>query len=520
MPNVDFSWNGKKIPTKETSFIISDIELLYPDGSFNHEDRKNRIIHGDNLEVLRALRKELEEDIDLIYIDPPFATGDRFKYSIEIGEDGKANIENIEAIEKSAYNDSWKDGLSSYLKMLYERLILMKDLISDTGSIFIHLDWHVSHYVKILMDEIFGKKNFRSEIIWQRTGGHHLSSKNMDVMTDTILWYSKSDEYTYHQPYQALTDEEIREKFPYVEEETGRRYTHEKLEQSSNSYSKGEERVIQGRRVVTNLGWRWTQKTFDERLKKNPDLIYWTENGRPRYKRYADEYKGRKIGNLWNDIQALTSNQTERVAFNYPTQKPESLLERIIKMASNEGDLVVDIFAGSGTTGAVSEKLNRRWIVSDSSLIAIHTAKKRLLDLGGYSANCDIQSGAFYLQRVTDNNLNLRVNDGKIGVDYKIDPPHLEITLKKFEFDEIDEIPEKLVDSIRHTTDYVDYWAIDFDYRGLPMIPSFFSFRTGKSRNLQTKATHHYTGNGEKVILIQVIDVFGSILYKKMKVKI
>lgn len=147
------------------------------------------------------------------------------------------------------------------------------------------------------MDEIFGRKNFRADTIWQRTPGHHLSS-TMDVMTDVILWYSKTEDVVYHQQYQYLTDEEIKEKFPYIEKETGRRFTHEKLEQSANAYSIGEKRRIGNREVTTNVGWRWTQETFDKRSKDNPHLIFSTSKGRPRYKRYADEYLGRKIGNL------------------------------------------------------------------------------------------------------------------------------------------------------------------------------------------------------------------------------
>ncbi len=166
-----------------------------------------------------------------------------------------------------------------------------------------------------------------------------------------------------------------------IETETGRRFQHVALEQSSNRSSRGETRVIQGRSVTSNIGWRWSQATFDERLLENPYLIYWTSSGRPRYKIYGDEYEGRPLGDIWTDVPYLSSGDSERN--NYPTQKPEALLERIIKASSNEGDLVLDSFVGSGTTAAVAEKLNRRWIGVDIGRFAIQTTRKRLLDISG-----------------------------------------------------------------------------------------------------------------------------------------
>ncbi|MHA2246546.1 MAG: site-specific DNA-methyltransferase [Candidatus Hodarchaeales archaeon] len=332
----------------------------------------NKLILGENKHVIESLLDEFTGKINVIYIDPPFYSGSTFKYSTEIGE-------NQEEKNNDVFRDTWgENGLEAYLSFMYERLIMMRELLTIDGTIFVHLDWHAAHYVKVMMDEIFGYGNFRSDIIWQRTPGHHLSS-TMDVMTDIILWYSKNSDFVYNQQYQPLTKDEEVMKFRYVEKETGRRFTHEKLEQRSNSYSIGEKRIINGREVTTDVGWRWTQETFDKRLAKNPHLIFWTGNGRPRYKRYADEYLGRKIGNLWTDIPSLASNDRERLG--YPTQKPEILLERIIKMSSNEGELVADFFCGSGTTLSVSEKLNRRWIGIDSSNHAIKLSKKRLLSI-------------------------------------------------------------------------------------------------------------------------------------------
>lgn len=324
----------------------------------------NRLVLGDNLEFLRTLPSQ---SIDLIYIDPPFFSGRQ--YNVIWGDTN----------EVRTFYDIWEGGIDTYLVWLNARLWEMRRVLKKTGSIYVHCDWHASHYIKCEMDKIFGYENFQNEIIWQRTLGHHLSSK-MDVMTDAILWYSKTRNFTFNSQYQKLTKTELEKKFPFVEKETGRRFTHEKLEQSSNVYSKGEVRIVQGRKIISNIGWRWAQDTFDRRLSENPHLIFWTKEGRPRYKRYADEYEGRKIGNFWTDIEPLSSNSSEYVG--YPTQKPKTLLGRVIEASSNEGDVVADFFCGGGTTPAVAMKLKRRFIVCDISRVAVAVTLDRLVKVG------------------------------------------------------------------------------------------------------------------------------------------
>jgi adenine-specific DNA-methyltransferase len=346
-------------------------------GKDTQEGWENRLIWGDNLLVMGSLLKEFAGKINLIYIDPPFATGDDFSFTVSIGDQAEVTKE-PSALEVKAYRDTWGKGMQSYLQMMYDRLVLMKELLADDGSIYVHLDWHVGNYVKVILDEIFGRESFQSEIIFKRTLGHHLAS-GLDNMVDIILWYSKTKNPIFNQEYQSLSKKELDEKFPFIEAETGRRFTHEKLEQSSNAYSRGEVRLIQGKKVVSNVGWRWSQKSFNERLKENPYCIFWTKEGRPRYKRYADEYEGRKIGNLWDDLTLISSGSSESV--NYPTQKPESLLKRIVKLSSRKNDLIADFFCGSGTTGVVAEKLGRRWIMCDLGRFAIYTTRKRLLDV-------------------------------------------------------------------------------------------------------------------------------------------
>ncbi len=365
----------------------------------------NQLFYGDNLDVLR---KHIPgESVDLIYLDPPFNSQRAYNIIFQ-DKKGKQPVSQIEAFE-----DTWRwtpqtmqafdevmanpgasyplkqmmtafkafmgpSDLMAYLTMMAIRLVELHRVLKKTGSLYLHCDPTASHYLKILLDNVFGQQNYRNEINWKRTLGHHLSTRSFDRMTDTIFFYTKDEGYPFQTQYASVTDKKILEKFPYVEPETGRKFTHEKLEKTSNAYSKGEVRIIQGRSVISNVGWIWTQDTFDERLMDNPNLIYWTGEGRPRYKRYADEYLGRQSSTLWDDIPPLSSNSSERLG--YPTQKPLALLDRIVHTSSNEGDLVLDPFCGCGTTVVAAERLGRRWIGIDITYYAIGLVKKRLAE--------------------------------------------------------------------------------------------------------------------------------------------
>ncbi|MEJ5264490.1 MAG: site-specific DNA-methyltransferase [Bacteroidales bacterium] len=345
----------------------------------------NKLIWGDNKLILSSLvngpmREEIEKQggLKLIYIDPPFAVGADFSYNITVNGEDVTKQQSI--IEEIAYRDTWGRGISSYLSMMYERLKLMHQLLAEDGSIYVHCDWRVNSFLRLILDDIFGVINNLNEITWKRYAAHSLSDKRFDTISDRILFYSKEENQNiFNMQHEKLDEEELIKRFPHIEPETGRRFQHVALEQSSNASSKGEVRLIQGRKVISEIGWRWTQKTFDERLKENPYLIYWTESGKPRYKIYADEFKGKPTGDIWNDIQYLSSGDSQRL--DYPTQKPEALLERIIKASSNEGDLVADFFCGSGTTAAVAEKLGRKWIACDLGRFAIHTTRKRMIQV-------------------------------------------------------------------------------------------------------------------------------------------
>lgn len=332
-----------------------------------------QIIKTDNWQGLNNIRAKYEGEVDLIYIDPPFNTGSDFLY-------------------KDKYQDS------TWLSIIHDRLLLSHPLLEKKGNFFLHLDYNANYLGRILCNRVFGEDNFRSDISYKRTQGHQLAT-GLDVIVDTIFWFSNSKDSIYKQQFGIVEGNELDEKFPHIEEETGRRFNHQKLEKSSNSYNKGETRIIQGKELKTKVGWIWTQDTIDERTKNNPYIIYWTSNGRPRYKQYADEYEGRKIGNLWKDIKLIASNSGE--AMNFTTQKPEALIERILKQNTEEKALVMDYFSGSATTIASSHKYGRRWIgmemgehFNDKN---IPRMKKVLCgDKSGVSKNAEWQGGGFF----------------------------------------------------------------------------------------------------------------------------
>ena len=370
---------------------------------------KNQLYYGDNLEILRKFVRD--ESVDLCYIDPPFNSKRNYNQIYN-------NIGKEDTAQSQAFVDTWtwddaadigfseiienksglmtrqsvnlifmlekvlgKGSMLAYLVSMTNRIAEIYRVLKPTGSFYLHCDPTASHYLKLVLDGIFCARNgeFQNEITWKRSSGHSLS-KGMDNITDTIFFYTKSKKF-YVNYTKKLSGKELNEKFPHIEKETDRKYNHYSLEHSSNEYNKDEIRIIQGKEIITNLGWKWTQKTFDKRLAENPYLIYWTKNGKPRYKLYADEYAGQKINNLWDDIIPLTSQAKERLKF--PTQKPEALLERIILASSNEGDTVLDAYCGCGTTVAVAEKLNRNWIGIDISYQQVALILKRLEDTFG-----------------------------------------------------------------------------------------------------------------------------------------
>jgi len=338
----------------------------------------NKLIWGDNKLILSSLkngplREEIEKQggLKLIYIDPPFDVGADFSMDIEIGNDTFTKKPNI--LEEIAYRDTWGKGADSFIAMIYERLVLMRDLLAEDGSIYVHCDWRVNSHIRLVMDEIFGNNNFINEISWRRANSKTPSNK-IAVIHDTILFYAKSNNYIFNNQYHEYKEGYVESRYPYRDED-GRMYTLQAM------YGKGSGPSRKfGDKVISpppGSHWRWTQERIDEAIRNKIIVFPKDGEGKPRFKDYLDTKQGIPLQTIWNDIPDVNSQAKERAG--YPTQKPEALLERIIKASSNENDLVADFFCGSGTMAAVAEKLGRKWIVSDLGKFAIHTTRKRLI---------------------------------------------------------------------------------------------------------------------------------------------
>ncbi|HLD44158.1 MAG TPA: DNA methyltransferase [bacterium] len=338
----------------------------------------NKLIWGDNKLILSslksgALRRQIEDagGLKLIYIDPPFDVGADFSMDIEIG--GETFHKEPNLLEQIAYRDTWGRGADSFIAMIYERLILMRDLLAKDGSIYVHCDWRVNAHIRLVLGEVFSTGNFSSEIIRQKTLSRKAQSDGFGNIHETIYFYSKSNEYTFN-PQIDVRDEAARDaRFPEIEEGTGRHYVWDNFTQAGTGPPRRFGEVVLD--PPTSKHWIWSQERIDEGWKTG---IVQIRGRMPRLKRYETE--GVPAGDVWmgNDfvLHAQSGEDT-----GYATQKPEGLLERIIKASSNEGDLVADFFCGSGTTAAVAEKLGRKWIATDLGKFGVHTTRKRLIQV-------------------------------------------------------------------------------------------------------------------------------------------
>lgn len=321
--------------------------------------KRIRLLLGDSIEMLKKIEPQ---SIDMVYADPPFFTQRSFRHDCSL---------------KVGFHDNW-DSLDDYLWFMRDIIKFIHGVLTPFGSFFLQCDYHASHHLKLLCDKIFGEKNFRNEIIWRRASAH-CSGNGIENVTDSILYYTKSKEFTFNQIY-IKTDKTI-QRYDKLEKETGRKFATQALENGGNFKFKGEERVFYKPdgtpfTIKSNIGWKWTQHTIDERWKKNPYIFYITKNGKCRYKVYLDEYKGNKLDNDWTELGVLGSRAKERTG--YPTQKPEALLDRIIRISTNEDMCVLDPFMGSGTSMVVAQRLNRYGIGIDSNKDAIYITHKRL----------------------------------------------------------------------------------------------------------------------------------------------
>ncbi len=348
---VELVWNGKKREVCDVVLPFQTIEQVDEPRSERSADKEsqmelfdgrgrqksgwnNKLIWGDNKLILSslnngAIRDEIQKNggIKLIYIDPPFDVGADFTTDITFGDEEQSFTKEPTILEEIAYRDTWGKGADSFISMIYERLILMRDLLAEDGSIYVHCDWRVSGYLRLVLDEVFGKDNFQRDIIWHLSGvsGYKSLVNSFIRGHETIFYYGKNNSPIFNRRYLPYSPAQLK-RFS-AKDENGRRY----------------KPITKERRI------------------------------------YLDEAKGVPISDVWSDIASFQTIVNSPEILDYPTQKPEALLERIIKASSNEGDIVADFFCGSGTTLAVAEKLNRKWIGSDLGKFAIHTTRKRMI---------------------------------------------------------------------------------------------------------------------------------------------
>jgi adenine-specific DNA-methyltransferase len=419
MPKTELVWDGKydangkpvsplrvALPFQTVEMVNESVQerqkslsLFETPTAYLAKEWRNRLIWGDKRYVLPSLLSEYAGKVNLIYIDPPFDTGADFSFTASVPEHPGGDDENQtftkhpSIIEQKAYRDTWGKGIDSYLQWFYETVLILHELLAENGSLYVHLDWHVSHHAKVILDEVFGPSNLRNEIIWKRTTARSDSS-TYNHIHDVIFFFTKSDQFTWHTQYQPYSKEYLASNFK--PDDKGRMYREspitapEKRTGLSGKPWKGLDPNTIGK------GRHWAIPNFvryllSEKAKNDPIValnelekagrIIWARDGegRPNVIQYADEMEGVELQSIWLEFSALSSNSKESV--DYPTQKPEALLERIINCSSNPSDLVLDCFCGSGTTAAVSEKKNRRWITCDLGRFAIHTARKRLLSI-------------------------------------------------------------------------------------------------------------------------------------------
>jgi len=354
---------------------------------------ENVVYYGDNLDILR--RDIKDETVDLVYLDPPFNSSQ--DYNVLFRErTGKASTAQIEA-----FKDTWEWAeaapmfqelirtggkiaevlhafrsymggcdMLAYLTMMAPRLVELRRVLKPTGSIYLHCDPTASHYLKVLMDAVFGPERFVNEIIWKRTSAKGLAFTRFAQNHDTLLRYARGDHFTWHAQYMPHDPSYVKQFYKYVEPDTGRRYRLDNLANPNPDRPNLTYEFLGVKRV-----WRWTKERMTEAYRKG--LVVQTKPGAvPALKRYLDEQEGTPVGSVWSDIPPVQAAAMERLG--YPTQKPEALLERIIAASSSEGDVVLDPFCGCGTTVAVAQRLKRRWIGIDITHLAINLIKRRL----------------------------------------------------------------------------------------------------------------------------------------------
>jgi adenine-specific DNA-methyltransferase len=646
--------DGKKVTPVRIALPFQTIETInesvqqrqkmldfFSAGNTNTEWR-NRLIWGDKKYVLPSLLPEFAGKVNLIYIDPPFNVGADFSFTATIADHPDTDedettsfIKEPNIIEQKAYRDTWGKGLDSYMQWFYETALLLKELLAENGSIYVHLDWHIGHYAKSVMDEVFGYENFLNEIIWQKIRSSKAQSIGFGNVHDSIFIYKKSEKITFNPEKVQHSDAYLESHYRYVDEPTGRRYRLDNFTQAGQ----GPTRKF-GNKVINPPGgkhWIWSQERIDEGMSKG--LIVFSKDGMPSVKRFLDEVAGNYVEDIWTDIAPVNSMAKERV--NYSTQKPESLLERIINVSSNQNDLILDCFNGSGTTAATAEKLNRRWITCDLGRFAIHTTRKRLLgidnvkpfivqNLGKYERQQwmnaefenpedrlvqektykhfiielyhakpldgyvwlhgakagrmvhvgnveapvtveDIKSTIKEFWKLVGKEKDAKTNgidflgwdfafdvnetakqfaaENKVNVSFKKIPREVlekkaveQGDIKFYELASLviktktdkkkatvsldnfiippDDVPEEVQGKITHWSQWIDYWAIDWNYKDDTFHNEWQSYRTKQNPKIELNAVHLYEKAGKYTVLVKVIDILGNDTTKAIEIKI
>jgi DNA modification methylase len=493
---VNLKWKGKNeiknLPLESNQIKPFHILDFYPSTGIEPNENvkwQNQLIWGENKVVMSSLLKNFEDKITLIYIDPPFATGGDFNLKIQIGEDGN-NINEI------AYKDKWKEGLDTYLNFLYERLIIMKKLLTDNGSIYIHLDWHISHYIKLIMDEIFGINNFRNEIVWAYPAASVKTRRFFIRSYDTILFYSKSDDCIFNNDPNIYMEYSDRVKKALREDERGVFY-----------YRGG------------------------------------SHNGKKLSRKVYVEKEGIFPRDVWNDIPYIRANTSEYQGFS--TQKPERLLKRIILASTNPSDLVADFFCGSGTTLAVAEKLGRNWIGCDNNKHAIHLSRKRILnvknsnDILNWNKKYDKNPQSFKILGVESQGTQQSIPEGfliedtkneeiletqespKISLEIQQNEKKVRVKLMDYKNPYEKFITREIRKSIISFSDWIDFWAIDYDFNNQIFNNAWFSCRTPKNRKLMLNSKPYlYRKPGNYNLVIKIVDILGFVTQKSYKIQV
>ena len=388
------SFAGRRMPDHLPLFEVSTVEEVRPPALVSENlpgiDELRTLVspgillHGDCLSACAYLKAN-NIKVDMVYIDPPFASGANYAKKVLMRNASENPLDSVDSIgEEIMYGDIWQK--EDFLNWFYERLLAIRETLSETGSIYVHLDRSIGHYGKVLMDEIFGDENFQNEIIWKRTSARS-DSQTYNHIHDVLFFYSKSETFTWNPQYTDHDEKYEEERYCY-DDGDGRKY---QLTDMTSPNPRHTMMYVWKGFQSPEKGWRFQRSTMAELDAQGKIWYPDDKTKRPRLKRYLDESKGRPLDSVWMDVFPVNSQADERL--NYPTQKPEDLLARIIQASSISGMTIADFFSGSGTTATVAHKLGRRFIASDIGLNAIQTTRDRLVAAGAAFDVLKIQDG-------------------------------------------------------------------------------------------------------------------------------